>query len=228
MNLKQHYEALYTSSIKKIRSDKYETDPLIDSPLDKRMGLTLIIRPSDQVKTRIKNFLDELRDVDSHQYYYPESDMHITVMSVISAYPGFDLQSVSIPEYTAIIKKSLTGLKPFDICFSGLTASPSCIMIRGFFNDNTINTIRDNLRTNFRDSGLLQSMDSRYVIEAAHSTVVRFREKLSDKERFMDLIEQYREHEFGTFTADTVEFVYNDWYQRKKYVTGLCRFRLDN
>ena len=227
MNLKQHYEALYTSSIKKIKSDKYETDPLIDSPQDKRMGLTLIIRPSDHVKTRIKNFLDELRAADPHQYYYPESDMHITVMSVISAYPGFDLQSVSIPDYTDTIKKSLAGLKPFDICFSGLSASPSCIMIRGFFNNNTINTIRDNLRANFRDSGLQQSMDSRYVIETAHSTVVRFREKLSDKERFLNLIEQYHEQDFGTFTADTVEFVCNDWYQRKKYVSGLCRFRLN-
>jgi len=226
MDLKAHYDKLYSDAIRKIRSGGYETDPLIGSPYDKRLGLTLIIRPDIRVKNKFRQFLDELKTLEPRQYYYPASDIHVTVMSVISAYPGFDLTRIRPGDYIRLIEKSIARQKPFEINFNGITASPSCIMIRGFFTDQTLNTIRDNLRTNFRDSGLQQSMDVRYPIQTAHSTVVRFREKLNDQEKFVRLLEKYSGHDFGTFTAGTLEFVCNDWYQRKNRVRELYRFRL--
>ena len=54
MNLKKHYRKLYNESIDEISSDEYEVDNLIDSELDQRFGITLLIRPSNEVKDKIQ------------------------------------------------------------------------------------------------------------------------------------------------------------------------------
>jgi hypothetical protein len=61
MNLKEHYNLLYRESMYKIMSENYKTDNLIDSETDRRLGLTIVIRPSAAVKNNIQQFLDELK-----------------------------------------------------------------------------------------------------------------------------------------------------------------------
>jgi hypothetical protein len=77
---------------------EFELDPLIDDKSDFRRGLTLLIRPDEETKKNISVFLNELKAVDPHQYYYPPSDFHITVMSIIPCYQGFSLD-ISIDKY---------------------------------------------------------------------------------------------------------------------------------
>ena len=86
MLLANHYNKLYNNSINTIQSKGCETDHLINGANDKRFGITLVIRPPLQVKIKIQEFLSELNKIDSSQYYYPNSDIHITVMSIISCY----------------------------------------------------------------------------------------------------------------------------------------------
>lgn len=223
-NLIEHYNALYDESVKKIKGDNYEVDNLIDSPADNRLGIALLIRPADQIKNNVQKFLDELKLVEPEQYYYPNSDIHLTVMSIISCYDGFDLKNISINNYIDIINKSITTSGSIKIEFNGITASPSCIMIQGFLDDNSLNDIRENLRTTFNDSDLEQSIDKRYKIQTSHLTVARFRKSLANKKRFLDILEKYRNYNFGSFKADSMELVYNDWYQRKKFVKVLHKF----
>jgi 2'-5' RNA ligase len=224
--LNEYYNTLYEDSIKKIISDNYQVDDHIDSTSDNRFGITLIIRPNILVKNNIQKFIGELKAIDPGQYYYPNSDIHLTVMSIISCNNGFELKNISIIDYIEMIKKSLKTKNIIKINFNGITASSSCIMVRGFFNDNTLNNIRENLRNSFKDSGLYQSIDKRYRLQTAHSTVVRFRKCLQSKNEYIRIIENYRDYDFGSFTADTLELVYNDWYQRKEYVKSLYKFRI--
>ena len=63
MNLKTHYNNLYTESIKKISNANYQIDELIDSSLDQRFGITLIIKPSIEVKNEIQKFLNQLKSI---------------------------------------------------------------------------------------------------------------------------------------------------------------------
>ena len=225
MNLKEHYSNLYKASIENILSDQYEIDSLIDSDFDNRFGITLLLRPSIEVKESLQKFLDELKKVESDQYYYPNSDIHITVMSIISCYEGFDINSIDLPKYIALIKKCLTT-NAIEIQFKGLTASNSCIMVQGFMSNNSINAIRDNLRTAFKNSNLEQSLDKRYAIQTAHVTLVRFRKKFSEKDKFLDVLEQYQNFDFGTFKVNCFELVYNDWYQRERLVKKLHEFKI--
>ncbi len=226
MNLIRYYKELYESSIEKIGRGDYQTDSLIDSPADKRLGLTLLIRPPQKVKNKIKLFLEELKQIDSYQYYYPISDIHITAMSIISCYEGFRLEQIVVSDYSDLVKQSLKGIDKFKIKFQGITASDSGIMIQGFPENEILNNVRNNLRTNFKDSNLEQSIDKRYTIQTAHATTVRFRKELQNKKAFLAEIEKFKNSYFGSFEVKELELVFNDWYQREKKSILLGKFKL--
>lgn len=226
MNLKEHYNQLYKDSTQKIQSDSYLIDELIDSINDFRLGITLLLRPDNHIKSEIQKLLAKIRLIEPNQYFYRDSDLHVTVISIISCYNGFNLQQIEIDDYVNIIQKSINGINKFDIEFRGLTASPSCLMIQGFLNDDTLDLIRSNLRKNFKSSNLEQSIDKRYSIQTAHSTIFRLKEKLKNKNEFLKLVEEYKDYNFGTFSVSSLEFVFNDWYQKKEYVKTLHKFEL--
>lgn len=226
MNLEEHYNKLYADSIIKIKDDNYEIDHLINAPSDNRFGITLLIRPSDAVKNNIQKFLNELKSIDPHQYYYGNSDIHVTIMSIISCYDGFQLEHINISEYIDLISKSLIKNSRIDIEFNGVTASPACIMVQGFMNTDFLNLIRNNLRQNFKNSNLQQSIDKRYSIQTAHTTVVRFQDKINNKPEFLKIIEAFKHYNFGSFEVKSLELVYNDWYQKEKHVIKLHEFSI--
>jgi 2'-5' RNA ligase len=222
MNLSEHYNALFKTSSELILSEKYSIESKISDDSDKRFGITLLIRPSDEIKSNIQAFLKELKKTEPDQYYYPNSDIHITVMSIISCAEGFTLNKFSTSEYVEIIEKSLVDVNEIEIEYRGVTLSSSAIMIQGFPSDDALNIFRDKLRENFKNSSLQQSMDSRYTITAAHSTVLRFQNKLQNPKKLIEVVEKFRNYNFGKFKVDKIELVFNDWYQRKKNTVNIC------
>jgi 2'-5' RNA ligase len=228
MNLTEHYNQLYIKSSEGILAGNYTIDSQINNASDSRFGITLIIRPNETIKTNIQSLLNELKAFDDTQYYYPDSDIHITVLSIISCHDGFTLDKISIQDYLEIIQRSLVGIDQIKIEFKGVTASPSAIMIQGFPTDESLNNLRNKLRANFKASALQQSIDSRYEISTAHSTIMRFQEKLENPEKLIAVLEKFRDYNFGEFTVDKLELVYNNWYQRKGNTINLCDFYLRN
>lgn len=226
MNLEQHYDKLYNASVQKILSGSYELDSLIDAGNDDRLGLTLRIEPDKVVKERIQRLLNEMKEVDPYQYYYPDSDIHVTLLSIISCYSGFDLSKVAIHDYITIMAQCLKRSEPFAITFRGVTASPSCVMIQGFMENNALNLLREELRKRLKHSGLEQSIDKRYSIQTAHSTVVRFRSPLCNTSKLVGILEKYRDFYFGSWEVNSVELVLNDWYHRNGTLKKLHSFML--
>ncbi|MCC9066176.1 mutarotase [Flavobacterium piscisymbiosum] len=224
MDSTQHYDQLYKKSSEAILAGNYKLDSQLNNESDSRFGITFLIRPSEIIKANIQLFLDELKAVEPHQYYYPDADIHITVMSIISCYDGFTLDKINVHEYIDLIQQSLVHLDAIKIGFRGVTASPSAIMIQGFPTDESLNNFRDKLRENFKKSSLEQSIDSRYAISTAHSTVMRFQDKLENPEQLIQVVEKYRDYDFGKFEAKNLELVYNDWYQREKNTIRLANF----
>lgn len=224
--LSEHYEALYASSLSKISRGGSEIDPLISSDGDARQGITLIARPNEAVLSEIDKFCNRLAEVEPRQYFYSTPQVHITVMSIISCYNGFDLTRISVDRYVDVVNDCIDGLNQFEVEFRGLTMSPSCLMVRGFPSDNTLNTIRDRLRSSFKNSDLEQSIDKRYSIQTAHSTIFRLCRPLSDIKGYLHLIEEYKDHSFGSFCVDKMELVCNDWYHKSSKVSDLHTFLL--
>ncbi|WP_433832404.1 2'-5' RNA ligase family protein [Flavobacterium anhuiense] len=226
MNLTEHYNQLYKTSSETISAGKYSIDSELKNESDSRFGITLLIRPNDEIKANIQTFIDELKKEEPEQYFYPDSDIHITVLSIISCSSDFTLNQISPNEYIEVICRSLVDVEKIQIHFKGITASPSALMIQGFPSDETLNNLRNRLRENFKNSGLQQSIDSRYSISTAHSTVMRFQEKLHDPKKLIEITEKFRDYDFGTFDVKNLELVYNDWYQRKTTTRVLGDFGL--
>lgn len=224
MNLTEHYNQLYIKSSEAILEGNYKLDTQINNASDSRFGITLLIRPNEKIKANIQLFLDELKAIEPHQYYYPDPDIHITVMSIISCYESFTLDKINIPEYIDVIQQSLVHLDQITIEFRGVTASPSAFMIQGFPTDESLHNFRDKLRKNFKKLTLEQSIDSRYTIATAHTTVMRFQEKLVNPKELIATAAQFRDYDFGEFQVENLELVYNDWYQREKNTIRLANF----
>ena len=65
MNLTEHYNQLYKASSATILAGNYDLDFKINDISDSRLGLTLLLRPSEKVKAHIQLFLKELKLEDA-------------------------------------------------------------------------------------------------------------------------------------------------------------------
>lgn len=224
MNLDAHYSNIAQFSLEKIKNNQYEIDRLIKNLDDSRRGLTVLARPNEEVKSKLQYFISELRLIEPEQYYYPNSDIHTTILSIISCYPDFSLKSISIPDYIEIINNSIREIPPFSIQYKGAILSPSGIIIKGYPENNVLLELRNRLRQNFKSSHLEQSLDKRYTLQTAHSTIMRFSNPLKQKDKLIQLVKEFNDYDFGPFTVNKIEFVYNDWYQRAEHVKLLGKF----
>lgn len=227
MTLPDYYDAMRTEAVGRLLRGEAELDSQLDSGHDTRRGITLLARPPASVIAALEALMADFRRLEPEQHYYPATDIHLTILSVISCYPGFTLAQISPADYRTSVRQILQSSRPFTITYSGLTASPGGIIAQGFPEDDGLQQLRDNTRQFFRHSALQQSIDQRYSIQTAHSTLIRFRRPLRNPAGVVELIGRYQHRFIGSFEVNTVELVYNDWYQRaantmllEKYVLG--------
>jgi len=226
MDLNEHYEDLFQSSLQRLQSDQYEVDGEINNPNDSRRGITLLARPDDNTKTKVEAFLELLRQIDPGQYYYPPTDLHITILSIISCQSTFTLSQINVTDYCEIIEDALKDIAPFSIEFRGITASPAGILLKGYPEGKAIETIRNLLRERFKNTTLFQSLDKRYIIQSVHSTIMRYCQPVSQKPKLVEFIKGHKETILGKFQVDQLELVCNDWYQRADQVELIKKFGL--
>jgi 2'-5' RNA ligase len=226
MALTELYDNLFNHSIGQISQGDIEIDRRIDDQGDRRRGLTLLIKPSDEVKGQINLFQDEMRKIDAEQYYQPMTDLHVTVLSIISCYEGFDLNQVHVADFESVIADSIRDVPKTEFLFKGITSSRQAVMIQGFPTGDGLDRLRECLRKNFSSSGLQQSIDSRYKLTTAHMTSLRFRKELQSPAKFAERLEDFRTVEFGAMPIVSLDLVYNDWYQNSSIVQLLNRFTL--
>ncbi len=225
--LQQHYQALWQQSLVKFEQQQFETDALLTAREDSRYGVTLLARPSEQVKQQIQHHLAELMQLEPQQYYYPVSDLHLTVLSLISCYSGFALSQIDTAAYVELVKEVIADTGPFRLDFQGITASPSCVLVQGFFDDQKLNQLRAKLRSVFGQSILQHSIDQRYAIQTAHMTVLRFTQQPANPGLFLQKIKALTSVDFGSCLINELELVGNDWYQRQQNTVLLSRFDLN-
>lgn len=226
MNLIDHYNSLWLQSKNEILNNKYQIDNFLNKSFDTRRGITLLARLEFKVLNKIIKFIEKCKTIEPDQYYYKSSDIHITILTIISCYENFTIDLINRNDYIEIIKKALSGINNFKIQFKGITASDSCIMIKGFPLNNDINIIRENLRKNFKSSKLTNSIDKRYRLITAHSTIIRFKNNLKNPIKLIELIERYKDYNFGYSNIKELEFIFTDWYQRNENNKTLFTFKL--
>lgn len=215
------YNSINDNGVSNICQGREYIDTTIDSVNDTRMGLTLLIRPDEEVKQNLQKAISEIKLVEPDQYYYPPSDFHITLFSLISAVPDFVYSDNQKENCIELTRYAVKNHGPFEIDMRGLILSDACLIASGFPQD-TINEIRQAIRDNITDYGL--SLKERYPIKTAHITLGRFKQQLSKREDFLKKVMAFKNTDFGAFTVKEVELVYHNWFDSKKEI--LERFTL--
>ena len=217
---------MWIDSIDKFKNNNCEIDPLINNQLDMRRGITVLTYMDNSVGEKISTFLDELKTIEPDQYYYPRSELHLTILSVISCTTKFKLSSINVEAYSSIFQETIRTIDTFKINFKGITVSPSCILIQGFPDSKQLNHLRDSLRERFKASKLESSIDSRYKLSTAHTTAVRCLAPFKNSNELMTVLSKYRNYDFGTLEVNSLDLVFNNWYQNSSITKVLSSSKL--
>lgn len=222
------YDNLWQDAIKYFVKGSVQTDPhLLDLKNDKRRGLTIIVRPSQEVIQQFSSLVHTLKSIDPDQYYYLPNQFHITVLTLFSATENFAPFFEKIPEYRETIKSVLFNKGCFQIIFKGITASSSSVMVQGFTQNTLLNQLRDQLRDALQARALGKELDTRYYLNTAHSTIMRFRKQPQNLHLLLDTLARFREYDFGQTTIRTLQWVKNDWYMSAENVEILEEYHLN-
>ncbi len=214
--LKKIYDGMWDSSYPKIDSGQCDIDTLISDPSDTRRGITALTylqNNGNEVSQKITGFLCELQKVEPEQYYYPEEELHLTILSIISCIAGFQLDDINDSSYVEIFNQCMQDVEPINIKFEGITISTSCVLIQGFPIGEGLNELRNKFRNRYKESSLRITIDSRYTLNTAHVTAVRFMSPLINQQKVTDVLNRYRYYDFGTISFTEFELVFNNWYQ---------------
>jgi len=195
-------------------SGDIDCDTRLAAGPDPRRGLTLIARPSQALKMRFESVVDRLADHEPLQYRYPITDMHVTILSLFTVTEHPTPHLLRLEDYCASVRAALDGIEPFDIDFHGITMSRSAVVAQGYPRGPALETLRDRLRAQLCENGLGASLDQRYRLVTAHTTLFRFVSPLQDAQRVTTLLKSLRNEPLGSMHVNEVELVINDWLCR--------------
>jgi 2'-5' RNA ligase len=224
---RQIYDRMWADARERLASGAAAIDrQLAEREADRRRGITLIARPGPAAGARIAELIDELRAQEPEQHFYRPGELHVTVMTLVSASESFDLSRTPLAAYEAILAGLLACNCPFRINFRGVTASPGAVLVQGFVAGDHLNQLREQIRRNLEHAGLGQGLDTRYRIATAHATIMRFRAPLRDPQQLAARLGAARERTFGSTLVDRIDFVVNDWYMSHDRVRALASYPL--
>jgi len=211
MSSRKLYDSIYKNNIAIIESGDIAVDDyLAGNRIDSRKGISLII-PIRSLADTYNRVVSSLKKIEPTQYYYPVSDLHVTIFDFIQARENFTRNEELEKIFTAASIQVLHAIKEFSITFEGIVFSSAAGIIQGYDNDILVG-IREEIREFLKKNGIRN--DERYASESAHITFARFADRLCRPEGLCKFINDNRETEIGLAQVTEVELVEHDWYNR--------------
>lgn len=224
--LEEQFKSLQNKALPPLLDNNLSIDEhLLDLSKDKRLGISLIIRPSEEINRLLARVQNNLQKISPNQHFYDQTEYHVTVMALISANQTIDIKEIPTEMYENVFSNIISEYRPFRIHFRGIGLTEKCILAHGFFQDETLNGIRNDIRKAAPELGLNGQIEDRYPNISAHLTLARFRSKENLKEIVKE-IEKMQFCELGVCHVDKIDFVVNDWYMTKDKVKNLASFSL--
>jgi 2'-5' RNA ligase len=225
-DLRTHYDAMWDRAWPDVARGDVERDRHLAGGLDPRRGLTLIARPDPALAARFAAVQDALIAADPHQYRQPLPDLHMTVLSLFTVTADYAPHLARRADYVAAARAAAADLPAFDIDFEGITISRGAVLATGFPRDGTLERLRARLRDTLRARGLDGTLDQRYRLVTAHSTVLRFVAPPFEPARLASALAALRNVLLGSLRVDSLQLVINDWYMSSAAVEPVATFAL--
>ncbi len=222
----QVYDRLWREGLALFQAGRVRTDPhLLAWDADTRRGLTLVIRPDVGVCAQIAALIDAVRAIAPDQYFYHPAELHITVLSLISAVPDFAPDAALLNTWRDALAEVLRGVEPFPLRLRGVVASQDAVIVCGHDDTGALQALRDALRHQLPPS-LRGAMERRYPTVTAHSTIVRFQTQPANLPELVRFLTAVHDRDFGCSLVEHLEFTFNDWYMSHKRTTLQARYDL--
>ena len=225
-SLQAHYDTMWEHAFGAIARGEVDCDTRLAAGPDPRRGISLIARPDPSLQTRIDSLLDRLAGAEPRQYRYPAADLHMTILSLLSAGAGIAIHPALVDDYLAAAWAAVDGSEAIDIDFGGIALSRGAVMARGVARGPVLEVLRERLRTALRERGLDGALDRRYRLVTAHMTLFRFTEPLRDAARFAALLHALRDAPLGVMRIEQAELVVNDWYMSSESLVRVATLPL--
>lgn len=182
---------------------------------DRRFGLTLLIKIPKKITGSFRRIEEEIQKVEPEQYFYPETDLHLTVVDLVSASAGFKKDETLIGKSIQLMENAVKRVRPFTIRFQGIITSNAAVLVKGFYRDG-LPDLRHQMRKIAHEEGI--NLQERYQSISAHSTMVRFKSAFQNRREFLTVVQNFHDLEIGTVLVNELELVIHDWYNRRKEV----------
>ena len=160
---------------------------------------TLVIRPNEQTLQVFKKFYAHLQDIEPNHYYYPENDLHLTVIGNIPTSTNLDnlVETIS----SEIVKRNLI----FKLW--GLGSNIFCSSVSAYPVDFSLHELRDGIRSKIGTHGddysnILESYE--YV---GWINYLRYLQKPSQE--FLNMLFSYKDTNFGEMQPSVIQLYLN-------------------
>jgi 2'-5' RNA ligase len=225
-DLRTHYDAMWERAWPDVSRGDLDCDRHLAGGLDPRRGLTLIARPDPALATRFEAAQDALIAADPRQYRQPRADLHMTVLSLFTVTEDYAPHLARCADYVAAARAAVEDLPAFDIDVDGITISRGAVLAKGFPRDGTLEQLRARLRDALRAGGLDGTLDQRYRLVTAHSTLLRFIAPPREPARLAAALAGMRDVPLGCMRVERLQIVVNDWYMSSAAVEPVETFTL--
>jgi 2'-5' RNA ligase len=221
------YDQLWKEGTHALERGEPRLDPhLLQPSADRRRGVSINIRLNAAVRSRISHFANQLAAEFPEQYFYRPDELHVTVLTLISATELWRREIREVAAFRRILGDILGRHQSFDLQFRGVTAAANAVLVQGFPVGDGLESIRAGVRRAFAENGLADRLDRRYRNEAAHVTLMRFRKPEADWRRLLSLVRANRQTDFGESRVEALELVFCDWYASSASLRVLQKFPL--
>ena len=214
--LEKHYQNIFDQNKEILLQGGKGDEYLLHPDTDTRMALTLVIRVKECTE-QIEAYLGKVKEIEPDLYYYPKTDLHITVLDILRGVPNRQLPD-NLDDYVACIEACAKKVQPFDIMLQGTTLSDNAVLINGYYEEE-LEKMRQLLRKNLWESHL--ELEERYETFSSHVSVARIKSCLSNPNEFVE--STITDVIFGKIHVDEMEMVFHDWYDSKKQVVAQIR-----
>jgi len=216
--VEDRYARLWAVSAAEFERGTCPADPFLAGVLpDHRAGITLLARLPPAVLAAVRPTLAVLAQSFPEQYVMPESDLHVTVLSIEPAREWFEAPPGLVQSIVEAVDIEMREALTFEVAFRGLSAGGSTAFICGFPLDRSLNHFRERVRQNCFARSVGLNVDARYKLIGAHFSVLRFVHPHISSDQ-LRVLEELRSAHFGQAVLSRLELVLSDWYMRAKSV----------
>jgi len=151
--------------------DKILVQELDHPPTDMRCGVNIICRPPNDVLQYIVSIQEYLSGFEPDQYYYPPSDLHLTLVEICHSRSPEEANSIA-GVVGSEIRRIAAMTSPPKVDSPMLVFDSQAVALNFLPTDDALQDARQSILERLSTLGI--STDSRYEIRSAHVTLMRY------------------------------------------------------